>query len=417
MEKKQYCPRCGQVVETNFCPHCDLEYNDKGIIRNNKKTTIKKSKSALDYAVQQANKAKENQVDIFANKAEMDQELEEEKVNIDFENTTVEELLKDRDEKSLKNIFDDKKDDDISERLEDNKAEIIGAKKEGDDIQLPFSLVAKNKSKKDDDDTEVVFTKEEAPHLEINSNENDSDVSIIEDDENNDNKSESAGDTMSVMNMIKENKKIFMIIVVIILIVAIGAGIFLNHNNKQSQISTIETKINQFYVNNDPKKGYLTKKVDDVSLQPIEQEIKSLSTDNKAEADKLQKEVDDLKRNQDLVNKINSLYVSDRIQGDKILNPALKENIDLGTVKRIENPTNSLEKEINKSIKDAETQKKQQDAAKQAMDKIYKNNQVVSTATKQDYLDAKKAVDAVKNVNFKKNYSEPLRQAKNILDK
>ena len=427
MKDKQHCPRCGKVVENQFCPQCDLETNDRGVIRKEKKSINRKAKSALEFSIEQADLAKKQQESIFAKREEQIRAQAEEDIAFrsleDYKDQTVEEILKEQESHTLKPVFGtevavDEVANNLSMKNDDEVEETITVQStnqtETDEatVELPFTLkrdsaeVSTEQVNKDEDEQ----TNNAEAYNQEESKLNNTEQPSAAEERKNEAQADVEKQEHKIVAFIKQNK--LWIGIGFIVLVIVGFFLFktTSANSEKNQIVKINKQINAFYVDGNSSKGYLQKNVDDAAVQPIEQNIKTLAQEDKTEADKLQTKVDNLKRDQDLVNKLNDLYMSAKIQGSQILNPALKENVDVNLTE-IKNPQTSLEKAINSGIKDAKEQKNKQEEAKKAVDKIYQNDQVVSTATKDDYLAAKKAVDAVKNINFKKQYSEALRQA------
>lgn len=237
-------------------------------------------------------------------------------------------------------------------------------------------------------------------------------------------KPELADEDRPVAKQKKMNQKhvIWFSIAIIVLALLIGGG-FTYYQHRQAQLAAatkeqkaITAQIDSFYVDHNSEKGFLAKTVTREKTQSIRDRIDQLAKTKPEQAKTLDKELATVQSNQELMDKVNDLFVSTKIEKDKVLNPALKadQKIQLVAVKQ---PKTAFDRAINDSIKDAHEQQKQMDEAKAAIAKVYANNTVPESATKKEYEAAKEAVTKVQNKALKDNYETQLKEAKEVIDK
>lgn len=371
MENQHHCPRCGRMVEGDFCPHCDLHYTKRGVYR-------KKNNDLIDEEIN----------DLF--QREMEEEQYETLEEVIAEDKTVGEIVEAYSNHSLEKMLErTEENSEISIALRDVQSKDVIEDTEIAELPLPFAVKP--------------FKKEA-----VDKRVPDKNVHHIEKPE-----------MITAHRFQLKNQKwvIFGSLITILVAVVTGCGLMwyqqikIPQDEMSSKVAKVENTIHQFYVKDNPKKGFLAKEVTTDSLVKIKQDIAIIEKKDPADAKKLYQEVKDLEKTQGLEEQVNDLYVSDKIDKNHVLNPALKDGITVDMTP-LQHPKNDFEKAVNKSIIDAKAQQKKMNEAEAAMEKVYQNNQPVSGITKKDYEKAKKAVDSVKNQTFRQKYVEPLKQVK-----
>lgn len=218
------------------------------------------------------------------------------------------------------------------------------------------------------------------------------------------------------------NQKHVMIISIAIIVVAIlfGSGFTYYQHYQAKQLAAtkeqraITAQIDQFYVDHNPKKGFLAEKVSREKTQSIRDHIDELAKVKPDQAKQLDKELATVQSNQELMDKVNALFVSTKLKGDHIYHPALKENQTIQLVE-MKQPKTDFDRAVNESIRDARDQQATMKAAQLAVDQVYDKGSVKSGATTDELDKAKKAVDQVQNTTMKDRLSKELDQVQSTL--
>lgn len=473
MTKITRCPRCGQEIEGDFCPNCDLHFNQHGVYRTEEdKKRIQLQ--TLSWLEKKKAEEPESEVEQQFQPDEMDEPFSKEVFN-----RTVGEVLAEQEEhisateKALKERLEEDSTDEadnqivmeetetIAEQKEDDPADFLEAEEPSQEDEIPLSVEAKEQEIADQE-APVIHPENleevENDALEDNQAIEDEEISTADagesteeemtedrDESEDDEQEEIKQEEQQKMDDIpadyvteniqkpssvsddkpepsKINQKYVMIssIVVIILALVIGSGFtYYQHRKAQLEAATkeqkaIEQKIDALYFDKNQSQGFLATTVTKAKTQSIQDQIDTLAKTKPDQAKTLSDELATVQANQELMDKVNALFVSTKIKQNKVLNPALKANQTIELVE-MKNPKTAFDKVINQSIADAKKQASQMQTAKDLMAKIYQNNAPVSTATQKQYKAAKEAVDKIQNTEVKDAYQTQLKAVSDLL--
>lgn len=208
------------------------------------------------------------------------------------------------------------------------------------------------------------------------------------------------------------------ILLVILLLAIAGGGYYYHlqkeHTEVQQAYRKIEHQIDDYYVNDKAKDGFVAKNMSAKTIANVKDEIADLEKKDPEKASDLTKQLQELQKNTELTNKINDLFVSPILKGDKIEKVGLKDNVKVEFVP-VKNPSTPFEKAVNECILDAKGQAEAQKEAKDAVDNLYEGKEVKAKVTSEDCTDAEKLVDKVQNTSLKKSLQKKIKQVKDVL--
>ncbi|MGY3750323.1 cell division site-positioning protein MapZ family protein [Vagococcus acidifermentans] len=118
----------------------------------------------------------------------------------------------------------------------------------------------------------------------------------------------------------------------------------------------------------------------------------------------------------ELLNGVNHLFKTPAIDGRKLSDESYVVDDSELTLDKIAHPENEFDELINAALTEAANQKKALSEAKSSLEKIFKDEKVVASATRDQYKDSKKLIDAVKDPDVKKAFSESLAQVDKSLN-
>lgn len=435
------CPRCGCEVEGDFCPRCDLHSNKKGVYRT------EEDKQRIAQQTNQWLAEKEQQEEESAQSSEMhvfpDEEMDDEPFSKEVFNKTVGEILAEQNDDSsepqceeeevvtegltLKQGEDDAVEENSSceEQMDENDEDIDlsgdidsnGARLLDEEEELLEEDIEDN-AIKEMDESEVV----ERLALEEAKKEADIPEDYVPDDSIQKPDLSDEAPKKSESRRFNQKHVIWTSIIVMVVALLIGGGVtgYQYYHAKQLEATkeqrAIVKQINRFYIDQNPQKGFLAKKVGREQTQTIRDRIDKLAKMKPDQAKQLDKDLATVQSNQELMDKVNQLFVSTKIKGDHIYNPSLKEDQSIQLVE-MKHPKTDFDRAVNESISDAKKQEKQMKLAQKAVDKVYSKGVVSPDATNKEYDDAKKAVDEIKNEEMKNRLLNQLKQVKDELDR
>lgn len=435
------CPRCGCEVEGDFCPRCDLHSNKKGVYRT------EEDKQRIAQQTNQWLAEKEQQEEEIAQSSEMhvfpDEEMDDEPFSKEVFNKTVGEILAEQNDDSSESQYEEEEvvtegltlkqgeDDAIEEnpsceeKMDENDEDIDlsrdvdsnGARLLDEEEELLEEDIEDN-AIKEMDESEVI----ERLALEEAKKEADIPEDYVPDDSIQKPDLSDEAPKKSESRRFNQKHVIWTSIIVMVVALLIGGGVtgYQYYHAKQLEATkeqrAIVKQINRFYIDQNPKKGFLAKKVGREQTQTIRDRIDKLAKMKPDQAKQLDKDLATVQSNQELMDKVNQLFVSTKIKGDHIYNPSLKENQSIQLVE-MKHPKTDFDRAVNESISDAKKQEKQMKLAQKAVDKVYSKGVVSPDATNKEYDDAKKAVDEIKNEEMRNRLLNQLKQVKDELDR
>lgn len=426
MTQLHRCPRCQREVEGDFCPHCDLHYTSRGVIRPHEDEQPVETKPK-SFVEQSEERAKHHHSSVFEKR-----EMQSHPLSEDIFHKTVEEVLQET------NMLpkEEKKDDDEpvqqkeqhdNEHREEEKAPRF-ALKPYDDKATPYTVWRdeKDDQKQEDDSDKAPLPVEFVPDSVDTEEEKTEEKE--EQHHNKEAKSEKHDDTplTPIQQQMKANEKrqkkiIWLAIIVIVLALTVGIGFYFwnQYQEKQQALreteTAIERKIDDFYVGKDENRGFLNKKVTQANTQPIIDNIEQIQNEHPDIAKEMQKKLATLQARNELEQKVNALFVSAKIKGDKVLNPALKEAVDIQLVET-KSPKTAFDKAVNRSIKDAKEQQQTMEQANKAVTSLITDGVVSEEASMSDYKKASKKVKDVKNKKVKEKLTKQLDTVKATIE-
>lgn len=217
-----------------------------------------------------------------------------------------------------------------------------------------------------------------------------------------------------------KKKRYWLWILLVIILLAVASGGYYYHLQKehtkvQQAYRKIERQIDDYYVNDKAKDGFVAKNMSAKTIANVKDEIADLEKKDPEKASDLTKQLQELQKNTELTNKINDLFISPILKGDKIEKVGLKDNVTVEFVP-VKNPSTPFEKAVNECILNAKGQAEGQKEAKDAVSNLYEGKEVKEKVTSEDCTDAEKLVDKVQNTSLKKSLQKKLKQVKEVLD-
>ncbi len=214
----------------------------------------------------------------------------------------------------------------------------------------------------------------------------------------------------------KKSKKIpYMVLVAVLLLSAGGWAYYDHQQNVQAQIAAEEAK--QQKKVNELKKTLAAFYVDDahqfLRTAMINQDLSKLRTsldgvkEEKGYAD-LEKTYEDIQTKVKSIKGVNELFTAEAIIDDH-----LADDLKLKTdqeIKRVETDESDFGQLLKKAQDEAVAQYDQLQSAKEKTKVVYADNKVSESATREQYTDAKKAVEQVKNQDLVTTLKDQLNQ-------
>lgn len=476
MAKLHRCPRCQREVEGDFCPHCDLHYTERGVYRTTEEKVSHPTK-AKTMVEQSEERVKHEQPSVFekrelnshpfseemfhktveevlAETAASHSEVQQDESNAKDTSVTEQETSSNDEKTEHKPRFtlmpfkkkastfmtvehhqDEQKDvetndastnteqDDIAEETETHQ-DAVSHVPEAFFVQDDEPDIAPETTKDVNEDRDEASYKSDDD--KETSEKESSDMTDENRDDNKDAHDTQAPQLTAVQQQIKNNehrqKRIIIIaVIVIILAIILGVSIFFwnQYQTKQQALKEteqrIEQKIDDFYVNHDAEKGFLSKDVTKANTQPIVDDIEKIQASHPDIAKAMQEKLTTLQSRDELEQKVNDLFVSKKIKGDKVLHPALKDNVDIQLVP-VKSPKTAFDKAVNDSIQDAKDQQKQVEQANKAVTSLITDGVVSKEASMDDYQKAVKKVKAVKNKTVQNRLMKQMTIVKTTID-
>lgn len=416
MTKKYRCPRCGEIYEQDFCPNCDLHFNQNGVFRPQEEQHHNDDDHSASTQISEVEQTSQQ----FFNK----RALPEGEFSKDIFNKTVGEVIEEnqltynyRDVlPSLTNLPTPSPDD---ENLNNDSVRSI------DEEESKFALI--NEENKEghgegtdqstEDEGDTTQSQEKSDVQKGNNRLDDYVAHFHSDDVSTEQENKQHNKHLSIH---LSKKGLCILLIGLILFGGLSYGAIYYQQQQEIALvekkeSTIERKINAFYVDHNPKEGFLKQTVTKEKIAPIEDLIATLETKDKQEAAKMDKQLAQLETNSELQQKVNDLFVSPRIEGKNIHNVAIKENVSIQLVEK-KNPKTAFEKAINESIRNAKAQQKTMNTAKEEVKALIYKGQVNTKATEKAYQVAQKRVASIQNKTVKQTLANQLKIVKQTLD-
>lgn len=216
----------------------------------------------------------------------------------------------------------------------------------------------------------------------------------------------------------------------------IGTSGLMEKTSSTSELVKINQKIPLFFDEKDA--NFLAETVTEEQIVMLEKEVNQVtqstpnkgteikSTDYEKEVEKVNEGLQKIKQTYETKNAINSLYKSNQntsaIRGSVVKKDLpIVDDLKKDTFQKIKDSysktTNEQEydKTINELLTNVESQLTQIEKAKAEVEKIYKDNQVISTDLTL-YDTAKAETDKIKNEKAKKTFSDQLEKVKKEID-
>lgn len=200
--------------------------------------------------------------------------------------------------------------------------------------------------------------------------------------------------------------------------------------NQEAALKTLNSDLKGYFDQKSP--SFLVENMQESQITDLKNKVKKATTPTETtqkvdfstfnqEAAEVETTMTTLETTFNQQQAVNQLFVGTAVNGAKvskelaIANDLKKETVDQ-IKKTVEKQTTDFEKAIKELATEAENQLKQLDQAKQATEKVYKDDKVISTDTNL-YDSAKTEVDKIKNDKSKKDLQSKLDKVKADIDK
>lgn len=200
--------------------------------------------------------------------------------------------------------------------------------------------------------------------------------------------------------------------------------------NQEAALKTLNSDLKGYFDQKSP--SFLVENMQESQITDLKSKVKKATTPTETtqkvdfstfnqEAAEVETTMTTLETTFNQQQAVNQLFAGTAVNGAKVSKElAIADDLKKETVDQIkttvEKPTTDFEKAIKELATEAENQLKQLDQAKQATEKVYKDDKVISTDTN-IYDSAKTEVDKIKNDKSKKDLQTKLDKVKADIDK
>ncbi|HCM90237.1 MULTISPECIES: cell division site-positioning protein MapZ family protein [Vagococcus] len=381
------CPNCGHQFKSGeeYCPNCDLfipmnEQNENDATFDPEKTQTFKTFKETE------NKSDENFSEpTFKHRG---------KTSVDNTSDTIEEA------ETISNQSEEKKEPE-TEKNQPISNENISSE---DTTEIEETFIDKEES---------LDIHSEDP-LEVNNEPiNEIEVVVSDDKESVEVKSNKEQPSSNK----KKTKAIIGLSATVVLIV--GGLTFYSTQQKKNEekattelVSTTELNLNSLYSSSEHI--YLKKNVTQDDIKKAKESLEKLK--GKEDYADLKKEFDTVEEKFNKQNAINEVFKKPIIDSDQLDTKVYVKNADKLSMNKIATEKDGFDILYNKAFSEAEEQKSSLTKANDSLSIVYKEDQVVKEASKEQYDDAEKAIKAIKDPGVKKEFSEKLDKVKAFLD-
>ena len=397
--KVNKCPNCGHQFKDGeeFCPNCDL---------------------FIPVSEQEENNFDPNQTKQFKTFKEIE---EKEKAN-----NQTESRFKDRTKKV------DDETDELTEKNETVTEEKVGNSEVDSLPQLPIEkVIEKTEASVDmseEDNNENLTFEETAFVEEISTTEDNSDTTyetvleetidkvvlspIVENEE--------TIPSQSTQENKSNKKKKAIIGLAAATVLAIGGGTFYSHQQKEAAkkaetelVKTTESNLASLFTSED--QVFLKEGITSEDIEKAKNEVTKLKTSSNY--DQLEKIINEAEVKFGKQESINALFRSPIINGKNLASDVfVKDDSALGLTP-IEEEKDGFDILFNKALAEAKAQKEILQQVSEKMALVFKDNEVVKNASRDDYKAAEKLVNELKDQEAKEEYNKQLKEVDTFLVK
>lgn len=361
------CPNCGHIFKAGetYCPNCDLFIPiDKQ--HNISKDTLK-NESQSDLNKKTTDDSFNQSVPTFKHRT--------------LSNQTNDEKVMDEDETKQSPITEDK------QTVSDEKM----------DKSINKTVIH---SPQEEEDKEVDNTKEEK--------ESTKSTSLISDTK------------QSNHTPPTKNNKTKILVGIIILLIVFGGGYVYNSQKKQHELETTlklttsaEEAIDNLFMKNQGD-IFLKKGITQSDIKNAEDKVNEIKGNE--QYDKLNERLQQAIKTFTRLTAINDAFKTPIIEGNQLLTDAYVKDDTKLTLEAIDPEKNGFDKLYNEAIKDATDQKSAIKTFKSTLEKLYRDDKVVSEPSKQVYNEAVKQLANIKDPSLKSNYQATLDKVSKVID-
>ncbi|MGX4686053.1 cell division site-positioning protein MapZ family protein [Vagococcus sp. JNUCC 83] len=218
----------------------------------------------------------------------------------------------------------------------------------------------------------------------------------------------------------KKNNKNKILVGIIVLLIVFGGGYVYNSQKKQNELETTlkltnsaDDAIQNLYMKNQGD-VFLKKGITQKDITDAEEKIKEVK--GTEQYDKLNERMQHAIKTFARLTAINEAFKKPVIEGNQLISDAYVKDDSKLTVKAIDPEETAFDKLYNEAIKDATDQKTSIKDFTTTLEKLYREDKVVSEPSKQVYNDAVKQLSAIKDPELKDRYQKILDDVSKVID-
>lgn len=218
----------------------------------------------------------------------------------------------------------------------------------------------------------------------------------------------------------KKNNKNKILVGIIVLLIVFGGGYVYNSQKKQNELETTlklttsaEDAIQNLYMKNQGE-VFLKKGISQSDITSAEDKVKELK--GTEQYDKLNERMQQAVKTFTRLTAINEAFKKPVIEGNQLINDAYVKDDTKLTLEAIDPEENGFDKLYNEAIKDATEQKAAIKTFKTTLEKLYRDDKVVSEPSKQVYNDAVKQLADIKDPELKAEFQKILDDVSKVID-
>ncbi|MGX6969430.1 cell division site-positioning protein MapZ family protein [Vagococcus bubulae] len=217
-----------------------------------------------------------------------------------------------------------------------------------------------------------------------------------------------------------KNNKTKILVGIIILLIVFGGGYVYNSQKKQNELETTlklttsaENAVDDLFMKNQGD-IFLKKDITQSDITTAEDKVKDIK--GTEQYDKLNERLQQAIKTFTRLTAINEAFKTPVIEGNQLLSDAYVKDDTKLTLEAIDPEENGFDKLYNEAIKDATDQKSAIKTFKSTLEKLYRDDKVVSEPSKQVYNDAVKQLADIKDPSLKADYQKILDEISNVIN-
>lgn len=222
-------------------------------------------------------------------------------------------------------------------------------------------------------------------------------------------------------NKPKKSKKISYLVLSAVVLLGVGGWVYYDHQQtvqaqiaakekaQQQKVTNLKKELASFYFDED--RQFLRSSMFHQDLTKLKAALNDVKEEK--EYTTLEKIYEDIQKKRNDTERINALFTSEAIADDHLV-----DDLQLKTdqeIKRIETDDSAFGQLIEKAQNEAIKQYEQLQTAKEKTKVVYNDSKVLDSVTREQYDEAKKAVEQVKNQNLVTDLTDQLKQVEQKL--